>query len=402
MSRPRYTVSVKFPDRNTPKLLLIATLQGLTFYTAFEKIFFQENGLSIIEISLLTIVFSITLITLEIPSGALSDRWVRTHVLSLSIVASIITLLLFATGDTFLQFGLGMFFAGVAFVLNSGTNTSLLFDSLKEAGATNSFEKYLAARRILFGAGFAIASLVGGWIANTYGIATTMWVTLLALIPALVLCMSLREPHFHKTTGELSYWKHIKYTATHLSGQRYFVQVAALSVVIMTVNILIEDYVQLYYYFAGFSLFAIGILSFFEGVKEMVGNYVGARIVQTRRTAYTYGYLLVFMCGALLLTAWQVNIVGVLGLFIASIIFFIIDVPLLGSFHKKLDSKIRATSESFLNLVTELTKVLLALGFAFIANEYSINIAFGALGLLVLFYTIYYFAFSLKIIRDTI
>jgi MFS family permease len=79
---------MKFPESNTPKLLTIATLQGLTFYAAFEKIFFQENGLSIIEIAFLTIVFSITLITLEVPSGALSDRWVRKHVLVLSILAS--------------------------------------------------------------------------------------------------------------------------------------------------------------------------------------------------------------------------------------------------------------------------------------------------------------------------
>lgn len=392
-----YTDVMKFPDSNTPKLLAIATLQGLTFYTAFDKIFFQENGLSIIEISLLTIVFSTTLITLEIPSGALSDRWVRTHVLSLSIVASIITLLLFATGDTFVQFGLGMFFAGVAFVLNSGTNTSLLFDSLKEVGATRSFEKYLAARRILFGAGFAIASLVGGWIANSYGIATTMWVTLLALIPALVLCMSLREPHFHKTTGELTYFSHISHTAKHLTSSRYFINVIVLSVVIMASNILIKDYSQLYYFAVGFSFLAIGALSFLEGLKEMVVNYAGALVSKLNNLPLMYGFLLLVMSGSLLLSAVYQNIIGVLGLFVASAVFFLIDVPLLGDFHKHIDSNIRATSESFMNLVTELSKMLLAVVFAWIANMYSIPYAFGALGLFVAVYTIYYWFFVYRL-----
>jgi len=348
-------------------------------------VFFQESGLSILQIFLITVVFSVTVVALEVPSGALSDRWVRKYVLTLSILFSMLTALVYVTSTGFWMFALGSFFMACSFVLNSGTNTAMLFDSLKDVDKTDSFEKYLATRRIISGAGFAVASLVGGYVAQQQGIPATIWISLFLLLPAVILTLMLKEPSFHKTTDELSYWKHIKYTATHLSGQRYFVQVAALSVVIMTVNILIEDYAQLYYYFAGFSLFAIGILSFFEGVKEMVGNYVGAKVVQTKQTAYLYGYLLLIMSGALLLTAWQVNIIGVLGLFIASIIFFIIDVPLLGSFHKRLDSKIRATSESFLNLVTEITKVIVAFGFAFIANEYSISVAFGALGILVFY-----------------
>ena len=373
---------MKFPESNTPKLLAIAALQGLTFYAAFEKIFFQENDMSIMQIALLTIVFSVTMIVLEVPSGALSDRWVRKYVLSLSIASSIITLLLFVTGATFWQFAIGMFFAALAFVLNSGTNTSILFDSLKEFDATDAFEKYLAARRILSGAGFALASLVGGWVANQYGIEMAIWITLGTLVPALLLCLSLREPVFHKTTGELSYFSHIGHTAKYLTSTRYFINVILLSVVIMTTHILIEDYSQLYYFAVGFSLLAIGFISFFEGIKEMVANYIGALMPGLRNLPLMYGVLLFVMAGSLVFAAWQQNIFGVAGLFVASAVFFIIDVPLLGNFHKQLDSSIRATSESFMNLVTELSKMLLAIGFAWIANEHSIPFGFAALGAL--------------------
>ncbi|MFT7645165.1 MAG: MFS family permease [Candidatus Paceibacteria bacterium] len=387
---------MKFPESNTPKLLVIATLQGLTFYAAFEKIFFQENGLSIIQIALLTVVFSLTMITLEVPSGALSDRWIRKYVLSLSILASIVTLLLFVTGDSFLQFAIGMFFAALAFVLNSGTNTSILFDSLKEFDATEKFEKYLALRRILSGAGFAIASLIGGWTANQYGISMAIWITLGALVPALLLCLNLREPVFHKTTGELSYFGHIGHTAKHLTSSRYFINVIVLSVMIMSTHILIEDYSQLYYFAVGFSLLSIGIISFFEGLKEMVANYLGAMTSQLKNLPLMYGCLLVVMAGALLFSAWQQNILGVAGLFIASAMFFIIDVPLLGAFHKQLDSSIRATSESFMNLVTELSKMLLAIGFAWIANLYGVPFGFGALGILMCVYIVYYWLFAYR------
>ena len=391
---------MKFPESNTPKLLAIATFQALTFYAAFQLIFFQENGLNIVQIALLTIVFSVTMITLEVPSGALSDRWVRKHVLSLSILASIVTVVLFATGDTFIQFAVGMFFAAVAFVLNSGTNTSILFDSLKEAEATNSFEKYLATRRILAGGGFAIASLVGGWTANQYGISIAIWITLVALVPALLLSLSLREPIFHKTTGELSYFAHIGHTAKHLTSTRYFTNVIALSVVIMATHILIEEYSQLYYFAIGFSLLAIGIISFFEGLKEMVANYLGAMMPKLHNLPLMYGFLLMIMAGSLLVSAWQQSLIGVAALFVASAMFFIIDVPLLGAFHKQLDSSIRATSESFMNLITELSKMVLAIAFASIANVYSVPLAFGALGLLLCVYVIYYWLFVYRVFRE--
>jgi len=391
---------MKFPESNTPKLLAIATFQALTFYAAFQLIFFQENGLNIVQIALLTIVFSVTMIALEVPSGALSDRWVRKHVLSLSILASIVTVVLFATGDTFIQFAAGMFFAAVAFVLNSGTNTSILFDSLKEVEATNSFEKYLATRRILAGAGFAVASLVGGWTANQYGISMAIWITLGALVPALLLSLSLREPIFHKTTGELSYFAHIGHTAKHLTSTRYFTNVIALSVVIMATHILIEEYSQLYYFAIGFSLLVIGIVSFFEGLKEMVANYLGALMPKLTNLPLAYGFLLMVMAGALLVSAWQQSLIGVVALFVASAMFFIIDVPLLGAFHKQLDSSIRATSESFMNLITELSKMILAIAFASIANVYSVPLAFGALGLMLCLYVVYYWQFVYRVFRE--
>lgn len=391
---------MKFPESNTPKLLAIATFQALTFYAAFQLIFFQENGLNIVQIALLTIVFSVTMIALEVPSGALSDRWVRKHVLSLSILASIVTVVLFATGDTFIQFAAGMFFAAVAFVLNSGTNTSILFDSLKEVEATNSFEKYLATRRILAGAGFAVASLVGGWTANQYGISMAIWITLGALVPALLLSLSLREPIFHKTTGELSYFAHIGHTAKHLTSTRYFTNVIALSVVIMATHILIEEYSQLYYFAIGFSLLVIGIVSFFEGLKEMVANYLGALMPKLTNLPLAYGFLLMVMAGALLVSAWQQSLIGVVALFVASAMFFIIDVPLLGAFHKQLDSSIRATSESFMNLITELSKMILAIAFASIANVYSVPLAFGALGLMLCLYVVYYWLFVYRVFRE--
>lgn len=175
--------------------------------------------------------------------------------------------------------------------------------------------------------------------------------------------------------------------------------VIILSVVVMATHILIEDYSQLYYFAVGFSFLAIGVLSFFEGLKEMVANYAGSLLSKIDNLPLLYGLLLLVMSGSLLISAVYQNIIGVIGLFVASAMFFMIDVPLLGNFHKNLDSSIRATSESFMNLVTELSKMMLAIVFAGIANIYSIPYAFCALGIFVFVYTIYYWLFVYRVFR---
>ena len=324
----------KFPELNTPKLLLIAFFESVTFYAAFDKIFFQENGLSLFQISILLSIFSVMLLMFEVPSGSLSDRWVRKYVLMLSLGSSILAMIFFATGDNFLSFALATVFMGFAFVFRSGTNSSLLFDSLKEVNATSQFEKYLAARRIIAAAGFAMASLLGGVIATTYGIAITFWMSLMLLIPALIIAVTLREPKFHKTTGEISYFSHIKKSSTYLLSQSYFRQVIALSVVIMTVQILIEDYSQLYFASLGISLVLIGVITTFSGIKEMVANYGGALLASRNNLATIYGVLLLIMSVSLILVAYVPTIIAILALIIASAMFFLIDVPLLGAFHK--------------------------------------------------------------------
>jgi hypothetical protein len=106
------------------------------------------------------------------------------------------------------------------------------------------------------------------------------------------------------------------------------------------------------------------------------------------------------MAGSLFVSAWQQNIFGVAGLFVASAMFFIIDVPLLGAFHKQLDSSIRATSESFMNLVTELSKMILAIGFAWVASIYTVPLAFGSLGVILCVYVIYYWLFVYRVFRQ--
>ncbi len=386
---------MKLDQSNISKLMAIATFQGFTFYSAFEKIYFQNYGLSVTKIAILTFIFSIAVILLEVPSGVLSDRWVRKHVMSLSILSAIVALLILATGSNFFQFSLAMFFAAVSFVMNSGTNNSILFDSLKETSLLGKFEKYLAIRRILSAIGFAMASIIGGWVSSKYDISTSIWLTLASLIPALVLSMSLHEPIFHKTTGELSYLKHIAKTAKFLISTRYLINIIILLVVIMSSHILIEDYSQLYYFGIGFGLMAVGVITFFDGLKEITANYIGSIVPKKiNNLPFMYGSLLFIMALVLFLSSLELNILGVLFIFIASAIFYIIDVPLLSDFHNKLDSKIRTTSESFMNMVTELVKMLIAVGFAWIADMYGIHIAFGVLGIFILIYSIYYWIFT--------
>ena len=390
---------MKLPHFNIFPLYLLVFFETFSLFTAFEKIYLQQNGLSISEIVWLSIFLGITILICEVPSGALSDRWYRKYTLSLSFFFGALSLLVFLLGTGFWHYSVAVLFGGWAFVCNSGTNSSLLYDSLKEAGLENKFAKYLATRRIISAVSFGIAALVGGYVAQQYGIDITILFGIGLLTLGLIITFILKEPDFHRTTGEMSYFSHIGTTARYLMSTKFFINVALLSIVTMSVHIIIEDYSQLYYYAIGLTLLLVGVMSAFEGVKEVIFNYWGGRTTWNSNTPRLFGIFLFVMFFSLLLTAWQGSYWGIVGLFIASGMFFVIDVPIMARFHDKADSGIRATSESFLNLVTEMFRISLALAFGYIAQAYSIQIGFGLLAGVVGTYTVYYWMFAKKHIQ---
>jgi MFS family permease len=138
--------------------------QLLLFWQATWFLYF-ESHLSAAEAILLYVIADVSTTVLEVPSGYMSDRLGRRLTLMAAALCGVAATVLLVVGEGFTQFALANVLLGAAGAFASGTDGSLLFESLKAENRTAEIEAAeLKAWRFGFTA-LALSALTGGALA---------------------------------------------------------------------------------------------------------------------------------------------------------------------------------------------------------------------------------------------
>lgn len=132
-------------------------------------------------------------VLLEVPSGYLSDRWGRRPTLIAASVATLCAHLLFALGASFWTFAgaQALLAAGMAF--NSGTDSTLLYESLAHEGDEESYGRREGRAQSMGLATMAVASLFGGGLALLH-LRFAYVASACAAAAGVLLCLAFVEP----------------------------------------------------------------------------------------------------------------------------------------------------------------------------------------------------------------
>lgn len=208
-------------ESNIQKLHIFKFLGAFTLFTPVVVLFFQANNLSMTEIMILQSAYSVALILLEVPSGYASDILGRRKTL--------------ISASSFLAFGIGIYSIGTGFwsfllaeltfavggALKSGSDSAMMYDTLKEIGKEKRYKKIWGKATYYALIATAIASITGGIIAeyNLRYTLTFMVPVFLAMIP---LSYSMKEPERKKKVAEEGHFTEIMKTAreTFLHNKR--------------------------------------------------------------------------------------------------------------------------------------------------------------------------------------
>ena len=135
--------------------------QNLLFWQAIWFLFLQSE-LSAAQAILFYAIYDVTTTVLEVPSGYFSDRWGRRKTLIASACAGFMSCAFFALGEGFWVLALAQIAMGAHIALASGTDSSLLYESLAEEGRAGEVEKEeVRAWRYSFVA-LAVSAVLGG------------------------------------------------------------------------------------------------------------------------------------------------------------------------------------------------------------------------------------------------
>ena len=137
-------------EANLRRLICIRMFFHARFYYPIFALFFLEHGLSWVQFGILNGIWAVTIILLEVPSGALADTIGRKKLIVFSALCMMIEMLALLLAPmngsllVFALFALNRIISGVAEAAVSGADEALVYDSFKDAGRENDWSVILA------------------------------------------------------------------------------------------------------------------------------------------------------------------------------------------------------------------------------------------------------------------
>lgn len=128
-------------------------------------LFYGENGLGLKEVFLLKSVYSIVLVTLDIPTGYLADAWGRRNCLLTGCIVAFGGFFCYSFSSTFSAFFMAEILLGIGQSLVSGADSALLYDTMLHYKKENEYLKYEGKVTMIGNFSEAFAGIFGGLLA---------------------------------------------------------------------------------------------------------------------------------------------------------------------------------------------------------------------------------------------
>ena len=196
-------------ESNIWKFYFFQSFKHLSFFLPIIVLFWQKNGLSMTETMILQSFFAIFIVLLEIPTGYFADIYGRRKSLVISVFFLFFGAIIYSLGVNFFFFLIAEFLWAFGNSLISGSDSALIYDSLKEFNREKEFKKIWGKSIFFLLVSMSLANVIGGVI----GKINFRW-TFLAMLPFLAILIpisaSMIEPKRNKLIIKKSYLEELR------------------------------------------------------------------------------------------------------------------------------------------------------------------------------------------------
>ncbi|MFB9328226.1 MFS transporter [Paenibacillus aurantiacus] len=370
---------------NVRKLYLIRFFASLIPAYVIERLFWESRGMTIQMVTSTEIIYAVAIVLLEVPSGILADKWSRKQMLLLSACLYAAELLILVFAHTFWHFAAAILLAGVSRSASSGAENALLYDSLLAEGRAENYEKVLGRMNALDLTSALLAALIGGWLAGIFKLELHYWLSIGSVLIVVGVAATLTEVRSDAADEDCAKLAPLDYLRASI---RFFRANADVRSIVFT-GMVIGSSVSFLYEFwqiylsrlavptAYFGLFSASIM-----LLGIPGNLLAHRLLSR------YGARPLLLAATLLASAgffyaaFVHHVTSLGAMLLTSLAAGIAEPVASGYVHRRIDSDMRATIDSFQSLGQNAVLAAASFGFGLASARFDVFGGYGFIGAL--------------------
>jgi MFS family permease len=204
-------------EKNVRTYYFYSTFSELLILGPVLVLFLTAKGLSFTEIMLLQSISAISVFIFEVPTGALADKVGRKYSVILGAFLWALGLFLYIGGKSFIVFMLSEIVFSLGSAFRSGSDSALIYDSLKLLGREKEYQKVEGKARSFALYAQAVGSVLSSFLYEA-DIYLPLVVSILFMAVTIIIALRFKEPHIEENQGkaELNYFQQIKESGSYI------------------------------------------------------------------------------------------------------------------------------------------------------------------------------------------
>ncbi len=179
---------------NIRKMYLFKIFSGVVFFAPIVMVFKGDNNVSLSEVFYLQIVFAMSMVLFEVPTGYFADIYGRRASMISGAVLQVFGIIAFSFSYGFGDFLLVDLLMGLGLALYSGANSALVYESLKALNRSSEYKKIWGNMQFYNVMTVGLSSVIGGVIAHYSEMRYTIYASVPFYFLMLVVAWSFVEP----------------------------------------------------------------------------------------------------------------------------------------------------------------------------------------------------------------
>lgn len=370
------------------KFYTYAFFEDFILIYPFYTLLFADTGITPAQIATLLIAWSATAFLLEVPSGALADKFNRRNILLIANVLKIAAFCAWLVFPNYWGFFAGFLLWGASSALESGTKEALLYDELAKFKKTSLYAKIHGRMEAISLTATVLAYLAASSLAGQ-GYDFLLVLSVLSQIACVVAVATLPATKRVESTGETAYFSYFT------EGIKNAVKNPAVILILVFIGLTalgaIDEYFSLLMREKDFSNSTVALWSAIITVFGIVGSLIAHRLENKMLQLE----LLLVVWALLLIAATYFSGVAsplFLGLFI--MLYYILKVVFTARLQHVVNDKTRATTTSVGGFLEELFAIIAFAIVGFAAGDESYAKSLSVLAIIIVAAAVAFWIFA--------